>query len=210
MGYLGLDWGNVPSWFTAASFSAAAYVIFRDRTHKRRQQLDSTGFWGEVTSGTFMQSGEERTQITPILYIKNASNLPVYVISVDYEVFAILADLQKTSGYRKPRPLHFKGNLSHATIPPGETKEIVGSSNIITGRYIQSKIQMDDESTMTAAMIVKEVRVQDNSGKTWKVHPRTGSGFERLAEMQNSMDKLVAANPPLRARFWLFILKRFK
>ncbi|MET8997092.1 hypothetical protein [Amycolatopsis sp. NPDC004169] len=202
MGYLGLDWGNVPSWFSAASFSAAAYVIIRDRAHKKRSQIDSVGLWGEIEFEKSAPSDTPSTRIIPTLHVKNASKLPVYLVAGEYELSGQLRRKGSASEYgptnpvMEPFPLSVDGRLGHSVIPPGEMVRIEGVSKVIEGHYDSIKVNSDGDRVANLEVIIKRISVRDNSGTTWKLIPRTGSDqeywfLERQKERYRSIRKFV-------------------
>jgi hypothetical protein len=87
MALFGWDWGNVPSWFSAASFSAAAFVIWRDRKIRVRQQVDQVSVWAdgfkahdetEAPFGGYYLIGE--------IQIKNSGLVAVNVFNILYTI----------------------------------------------------------------------------------------------------------------------------
>ncbi|MFB9684122.1 hypothetical protein [Amycolatopsis plumensis] len=175
VGWLGLDWGNVPGWFSAGSFMAAGYVIVRDRQQKRRQQIDSVGVWGEFD----LCQDENAVNfgfIVPRIYVKNASSLPVYVESVEYEAIYSWSQMAHAGYFMFPFEggvAGFEGRVRDVVVPPGREvmtygvdrrpvgkPEGAGGDASVTSRAPGSKI------------IITEIVLVDNTQRRWKLVPR--------------------------------------
>lgn len=185
VGWLGLDWGNVPGWFSAGSFMAAGYVIIRDRQQKRRQQVDSVGVWGEFD----LCQDEDAVNfgfIIPRIYIKNASSLPVYVESVEYEAVYVWSQVAHSGYYMFPFEGGvggFAGRIQDVVVPPG--REVVTYGVDRRARNRPESAGSDANVTSRAPgskLIITEVVVIDSMQRRWKLVPRTqGAGLASTA-----------------------------
>jgi hypothetical protein len=71
------DWGTVPAWASAGSLVLAFVIFGRER---RRKQIDELGAWSIADSSIDVDIDPLASK--PNLLIKNASNLPIRVLSV--------------------------------------------------------------------------------------------------------------------------------
>lgn len=178
MGWLGLDWGNVPGWFSAGSFMAAAYVISRDRQHRKRQQVDGVGIWGEFD----LCQDEESIEfgfIIPRIHIKNAGVLPVYLERAVYEVSYTWA-VEANGGYFYPdfeaKSGKFSGRISDVVVPPGQEVVVCG----VDRRPVECRRSFGNSGITSRApgnrLTIGEFVIVDNAHRRWKVVPGAGLG----------------------------------
>lgn len=122
MGWLGLDWGNVPSWASAASFSLAGFVILRDRKIRARQQVDQVSAWGDgFTAHEESEMLFEGYYVMANIQIKNSGPLAVHVSNITYTIVAYWADHDEGSllGTYNVAPARIEGQADGATVAPG-------------------------------------------------------------------------------------------
>ncbi|MDS0138694.1 MULTISPECIES: hypothetical protein [unclassified Amycolatopsis] len=164
----------MPSWFSAGSFMAAGYVIIRDRRQKRRQQIDCLGIWGEFD----LCQEEDAVNfgfIVPRIHLKNASDLPVYVESVEYEAVYSWSQLAHSGYYFSPFDGGvggFAGRIRDVVVPPG--REVVSYG--VDRRPIGDPQWIHGDAGVTSRapgskMIILEVVVVDNAQRRWKLVP---------------------------------------
>lgn len=183
------QWGNVPSWFSAGSFMAAAIVIYRDRRLRKKQQLDSIAVRLEVstvmlgrhsdaspTAIRFHATGtnEETDRTSAKVLMKNSSDQAVCVESV--------------SCFLRARRLNGRGLMQvenifrDITLAPGQSvdKEVMSfRSKILDCREDMYKDEkgkyksnlMFDESRQER---IKKLVVLGRMNRRWSVVPKTG------------------------------------
>jgi hypothetical protein len=155
---------------------AAAYVITRDRQHNKRQQVDSVGIWGEFE----LCQDEDSIQhgfVTPLIHVKNASNLPVCVESVHYQAFYTWSCKAAAGYYFFPFDTEegsFQGKIRDIVAPPGEEVVTCGVDKL----PIDQPEASGSNATVTSrapgsGLAIKEFVVIDNSNRRWRVVPRT-------------------------------------
>lgn len=171
MGWLGLEWGNVPSWVSTGGLIIAAAVYVRDRSHRLKFQAQSVGVWATVdivlqTGGTYARIG---------IHAHNASDLPVSIryvwCRVNYNITSI------NSSYRQSNEPASLLRYAPATIPPKSTVTLTSD--------LMCKLQLDDASDATfgivdANALVKRFEVIDNTGIEWAIYPIAGRSSRRV------------------------------
>ncbi|WP_410673801.1 hypothetical protein [Amycolatopsis sp. cmx-4-68] len=181
MGYLGLDWGNVPSWFSAASFGAAAYAIVRDRQYRKRDQINNVGVWGDFRV--------DKAKITPVVHFKNASKLPVYISKVKYRMRYCWFD-EATIIDGEPKmlsyPRGFDGTLSEITLPPEKEASFEGKPFTAKDRPSIATVTVPSRSLYTG-LLITEFTILDNQRRWWTIRPKNGSNAEQYDELMTSM-----------------------
>jgi hypothetical protein len=185
MALFGWDWGNVPSWFSAASFSAAGFVILRDRTIRTRQQVNQIGAWGKFTaSPTTMRddsSGSLIYEFRPSIDFRNSSDLPVTLHALHYSMTWTWdlpnsgANGQLRSVSRKQRAVHRMPTPE--TIPPGSTVALD-----LSGRMTTPEPEPGSRLVEVKILQVDKTMVVDNSGRTWSVEPGSGKLPKRVSK----------------------------
>jgi hypothetical protein len=123
------DWGSVPGWLGAGSLILAFVVFYRDHANAERSQVDLVAAWGEGDYDVRMPGEAEVVEAAIKMYLRNASELPVVVKQLAYEVH--------TRWYVEDReqPMISAWDLVDASEPhhsfvydlqlaPGETKEL--------------------------------------------------------------------------------------
>jgi hypothetical protein len=85
-----VDLGTVPSWLGAGSLLLAFVIFFRDRGNSDRTQVDRLGTWftekyeRRVPGLSKDQGRVEEAAIE--VHVRNASDLPLHVVQLAYEV----------------------------------------------------------------------------------------------------------------------------
>jgi hypothetical protein len=77
-----VDWGSLPAWAGAASLLLALWIVYRDHKNAERAQVDLVGAWAEIEHHP--RSPDEAASVR--LYIRNASQLPIEVVQLAFEV----------------------------------------------------------------------------------------------------------------------------
>jgi len=82
-----VDLGTVPSWFAAGSLLLAFQLFLRDRRNADRAQVDLIGAWGTTAYQPRLPNDPSRVvEATVQPYVRNASELPIEVKRLAYEV----------------------------------------------------------------------------------------------------------------------------
>ncbi|WP_326950250.1 hypothetical protein OG439_16570 [Amycolatopsis sp. NBC_01307] len=173
MGYLGLDWGNVPSWFSAASFGAAAYVIARDRGSKNRNQVNQVGVWLEITPEKMRLSDDSLSETFRItIHVKNSGDLPVRYLGAQVAMQISRSNKLKPEEMpggagtrRRRRTLHTTEDIyvhDRSTVPPG--REVV----IVSDVEIEFKTNRE-LNLLEVHALIDRYDLLDNSMRNWRI-----------------------------------------
>ncbi len=184
MTWLGWDWGNVPSWFSAASFSVAAGAFLRDRSIRRRQQVDQVSAWG----AGFSSHDEEDDPLFRGYYVianiqvKNSGPLAVHVSNISYQISAYWADHDEGAllGTYKTDPVVIEGQADGTTVPPGATLRAydMKTHDILRSRPAPGAVV--GMGVPGTAILVTQYMVIDSHGVGWLVRPTSGRPPKRL------------------------------
>ncbi len=177
----GWQWGNVPSWFSAGSFMAAAFVIIRDRRIRRRHQVDNVGVWGEFSIDESQHIfSSSAGKIVPIIYVKNSSNRPVYIDSIKYEIsysWAVVDTADNLVYIAKDRKHTFTGEVVDISCPPDREVEARGDACAP-----ETEGRPDDPETLAivssrvpgSRVQINKVVITDSQQKRWSLVPKVG------------------------------------
>lgn len=179
MGWLGLDWGNVPSWFSALSFSATALIIWRDRKHRLRRQIEDVGIWVKVDVANDSSEADTETCIRLIstVFARNAANLPIEILSVRYVVRYQLWNVADDINPSHPRLPggHIDCKVHGSVVPPGETLE-----------FEDFPIRLDYDKKVGIIAVgppypgnrvdIIGISARDAAGRKWEISPRQERG----------------------------------
>ncbi|WP_406639107.1 hypothetical protein [Amycolatopsis sp. WGS_07] len=173
------QWGNVPSWFSAGSFMAAAIVIFRDRKIRRRNQIDNLGIWGEFSVAADDNSGSPIVgKLVPKIHVKNPTNLPARIESIHYEVTFSWC-VRYEEGYFMPVNsgwVSFKGHVADFPCPPGETVTAIGKPVSPGLRPMGMEGTIITSEAPGNRISIERVVMRDHRNHKWKVVPKVGFG----------------------------------
>jgi hypothetical protein len=104
-----LDWGSVPAWACAVSLLLAYRIFARDRTAADRAQVDTVGVWWEIERPLAMLDAP-RVNVVKIRWLaRNASDLPVELTNVAWEIDTKWAVPDVAQAYLKPEDPHYPG-----------------------------------------------------------------------------------------------------
>ncbi|UJW32451.1 hypothetical protein L3Q67_01290 [Saccharothrix sp. AJ9571] len=184
MALFGWDWGNVPSWFSAASFSAAAFVIWRDRMIRVRQQVDQVSVWG---NGFAAQEVDEHLfdgyYVTVDIRVKNSGALAVHVSNICYLVVGYWAEVDEDNSileeYRSD-PVRIEGAAEGATVPPGETIRAYDRAVRDVEKDRPRPAAVTGMGVPGSSVLVTQYLVIDSHGNGWRVRPTSGKPPKRL------------------------------
>ncbi|MEV6641108.1 hypothetical protein [Amycolatopsis sp. NPDC051371] len=171
-----LGLGTVPAWASAGSLVLAFVIFGRDRRERRRKQIDELGAWSITDPSIDVDIDSLASK--PNLLIKNASNLPIRVLSVEYLIYRGLGVVN--AGPPESARLIGKVVLHDHVIPPSETVTLVDGVNCAM-RVKDRGHFMDFHGTLAKnAHVTRVTRVYaiDNAGRRWVVRPSRG-GFPR-------------------------------
>jgi hypothetical protein len=178
-----LDLGNVPSWFAAISLLLAFGIFIRDRRNSDRAQVDHVGVWFTETYQRRMPGvGENQARVEEAnidVHVRNASDLPVDVVQLAYEV---------RTGWMVPQgPVEPHGPalayvetvgtgsvrlfLNDFRVPPGETPSMPFPVNV-AHLAPEGAVQLSPIHGVTAT--ASWLLVIDGAGRRWVVRPREG------------------------------------
>jgi hypothetical protein len=175
VGWLGLDCGNVPSWFSALSFSATALIIWRDRKHRLRRQIEDVGVWVklEISDDDTQPEAGVKFRMTPTVWVRNAANLPVEIVSVRYIVRYQWWNLADTVNPDRPRLPggHVECEVRGSVVPPGETQD-----------FKDFPIRLDQKEGYAGLLVgppypgnrvnIVGISARDAAGRKWEISPR--------------------------------------
>lgn len=179
------QWGDVPSWLAAGSLLLAFRVFFWDRVNTERRQVDMVGWWTTISPVTGRHEG---SAITMVLHIRNASELPVDIASMD---------LRPEASWKVTYPVKVTNPGERYTITAASWEMRRGSQD-----YSVRDARILPMETWESAEIVMDVRNQkpsnaieldigrtrcvitlccitDNAGRRWRVSPGKGGRAKR-------------------------------
>jgi hypothetical protein len=180
-----VDWGNVPSWLGAGSLLLAFGIFIRDRWNTDRAQVDRVGVWfTETYERRWPGLGQDQARVeeaTIEVHVRNASDLPVNVVRLAYEV---RASWMVPTEPQSLVPVHVitagdgcvQQFLDDFRVPPGETLNMPSPVNV-AHLAPAGAVQLSPIRGITAA--ASWLLVIDNVGRRWAVRPRTGRAVRR-------------------------------
>jgi hypothetical protein len=168
-----VDLGTVPAWLGAGSLLLAFVIFFRDRGNGDRAQVDRVGVWfTEAYERRFPGLAKDEARVeeaTVEVHVRNASDLPVEVVQLAYEV--------RTSWMVRvqpelPVPVHVvtAGSgcvsqfLNNFRVPPGETLTMSSPVNF-AHLAPEGAVQLAAFGGVTDA--ANWLLVIDNVGRRW-------------------------------------------
>jgi hypothetical protein len=181
------DWGNVPAWLGAGSLLLAYRVFLRDRANVDRAQVDRVGVWGTATYELKPPWEKERVETGEVrLFIRNATDLPVEIRQVSYEVHTTwsVPDLDQCTNPDEPdiwsmepgtRPERYF--VDTIRVAPQETWEHPFPVNFA---------HLAPDGASQPAMFhgvtceISWVLVADNAGRRWELRPMKGLRARRI------------------------------
>jgi hypothetical protein len=175
-----VDWGNAPAWLGAVSLLLAFTIFIRDRGNTDRSQVDRVGVWfTETYEPRFPSAGEDQARVeeaTIDVHVRNASDLPVHVVQLAYEVrTSWMVPVEPQS----PMPAYMETGgegsvqqfLNNFRVPPGET--LNGPSRVNVAHLApEGAVRLSPIRGVTAT--ANWLLVVDNVGRRWVVRPRAG------------------------------------
>jgi hypothetical protein len=212
------QWGNVPSWFSALSFAAAALAFWRDRSIRLRRQVDDVGAWGESNSiRDSLGAGTGHYSIATIITVENATNKNVNVVAIKY-----------SASYRWQR----KANLTYYPLKSKTLTNWTSGSRVkpdleqmFSAKVLLFGKEQEQEGTEldgTIGTTVRAVYLSDSSGLRWVTFPSRRRaprqvGFFRLYGLAiryplgglewSTRGSTFVANQVSRVRGWRFRLQ---
>lgn len=176
-----VDWGNVPAWLGAGSLLLAFMIFIRDRRNSDRTQIDRVGVWFTETYERRMPGvGEDQGRVEEAdiqVHLRNASDLPVDVAQLAYEVRTSWMVPDAPPGSLVPAYAVTAGEggvlqlLNDFRVPPGETLDLpsrVNVAHLAPERAVQLSLIQGVKVTARWLLLV------DNVGRRWVVRPRAG------------------------------------
>ena len=187
------DWGSVPAWLGAGSLLLAYRVFLRDRANAERAQVDRVGVWGVAgyerrspTDAARVETGEVR------LYVKNATDLPIEVRQVAYEIHTNwmapdLTQLPPTAPGEDPKPPHVwleeagtrpqQYFVERIRVAPQETWEHQTEIN-----FAHMAPNGASQPALFHGVVcqISWVLVVDNAGRRWELRPTVGQRARRI------------------------------
>jgi len=174
------DLGTVPAWLGAGSLLLAFVIFSRDRGNTARAQVDRVGVWfTETYERRFPGVGPDQGRVeeaTIAVHVRNASDLPVQVVQLAYEVRTrwMVPVLPES-----PVPAHeetagdgcVRQFLDDFRVPPGETLDMPSPVNV-AHLAPEGAVQLALFRGVTGA--ASWLLVVDNVGRRWIVRPRKG------------------------------------
>lgn len=175
----------MPGWLGAGSLVLAFVIFRRDRSNSDRAQVDRLGVWFTETyerrvPGTGGDQGRVE-EATIGVHVRNASDLPVDVVQLAYEVrTAWMVPAEPAS----PVPVHLQtpgtGSvqqfLNDFRVPPGET---LNMSFLVNVAHLapEGAVQLWPIGGVTVA--TNWLLAIDNVGRRWVIRPREGRAKRR-------------------------------
>ncbi|MFF1496386.1 hypothetical protein [Streptomyces sp. NPDC058304] len=149
-GWLGLDWGSVPTWVGAFSFFVAVLSFLRSQGEKKREHASKVGAWITKTSG----DGADKYYVT----VSNAGTAPAYEIKVkDSRAADTLVEIPELPGNTSVRQEVKKNSASwHPLQSAAPISVRPSASGILTATIMVEQ-----------ATVVLELR--DALGREWKI-----------------------------------------
>jgi hypothetical protein len=169
-----IDWGSLPAWASALSLFLAFLIFWRDRSNAERAQVDLVGAWAKIEH--YPRSPDELAGVR--LYVKNASQLPIEVVQLAFEV---QGRWRVRSGERSWRlvpglksRLWFKENLG---VAPEETWNSSLDANI-ADTIPEEGARLDQLESVRC--VIRWLLVIDSAGRRWRLEPGKGRRAKRI------------------------------
>ena len=171
MGWLGLEWGNVPSWISTGGLVIAAAVYVRDRNHRLKFQAQAVGVW--ATANIVWQEGCAYARVE--ICAHNASDLPASIRYVWYRVGYMVTRVGASYGAERSQEPDSALKETPVTVPPKSTVTLISG--------VMNKLKEESVDTFGITnmnVVVKRFEVIDNSGIVWSIHPMAGRSSRRV------------------------------
>jgi hypothetical protein len=176
------DWGSVPGWLGALSLILAFVIFRRDRQNADRSQVDLVGAWGEATYGR--RAPDTKTPIQDLtatvhMHMRNASDLPVIVKQLAYEVHTRWAVKESDYSWKivdAAEPI--RAFVYDIQLAPDETKDLTPSEHNVAHLTPTGANQLDmiNGVTVRAAWLL----VIDTAGRRWVVEPHKSGRAKKV------------------------------
>jgi hypothetical protein len=165
-----VDLGNVPSWLAAGSLSIAFAILVRDRRNADREQVDRVGIWFTETYDRRPPGADRVEEAAVEVRLRNASDLPVEVVKLAYEVRTRwLVPAGELAYIFTDGSAPLVQLLENVRIPPGETLSAPSPVNV-AHLAPEGAVQIAPIGGVTCA--VDWFFVIDNAGRRWRARPR--------------------------------------
>ena len=173
-----MDWGTVPGWLGAGSLILAFVIFRRDRRNAERSQVDLVGAWGEGAYELVKPGEGEDSKATISMHLRNASELPVVVRQLAYEVhWRWLLRVKE----HPVAPVHDEGDAAKrgffedVQLAPGETKDLTSRAFDLSRRGSRKVVPFGGVTVQVSWLLMI-----DNAGRRWVVKPNKGSRATRV------------------------------
>lgn len=161
------DWGNVPAYFGGLSLLLALRIFQRERTAKERSQVEQVGIWVSVR----LSREHHFPSVFLTSHIKNASNLPVTVHYIHYE---IITEWSKRVGEETLHVTRGKRTsevgVGVGLVPPGSQEDHGEGIGLGVDDHSPGP-GYEPDSPRPARAIIRYALVTDNAGRRWSVRP---------------------------------------
>jgi hypothetical protein len=170
----GLDWGSVPAWAGALSLFLAFRVFLRDRSNAERAQVDLIGVWATWHRFIPETLAEKPYDITVRICAKNASELPVQIVRLAYE---IETQWIHKGGMIAGKPT--QGFADRIWVPPQEPLEKELTVSVADSRP-EGALMLAVIPGQDVDCTIRWLLLVDNAGRKWEVRPGKGSRAKRV------------------------------
>jgi hypothetical protein len=183
-----VDLGSLPAWLGAFSL-LLAYRIFRiDRTNAERAQVDLIGAWATPTydrrwlkeTAEGRNVGGQEVSVQP--YIRNASELPVEIRTLAYEIHTTW--LVQTDGGMAYEPVDgspvVKQFLYDVGVAPQQTWDNAGTASPANVAHTAPEGGLQLSIVRGVWCEVSWLLVVDNAGRRWELRPAKGRRARRI------------------------------
>jgi hypothetical protein len=178
------DLGTVPSWLAVGSLILAYVVFRRDRRNVERSQVALVSAWGEGDYEIKLPGEADVKQATIFMHVRNASELPVIVKQLAYEVRTrwLVEDREQQSMLRVYKPVDapepvraFPHDLQ---LGPAETKDLSPFEVNVEHLAPDGSRQLDIVGGVTVKVAWLLIRT---GGRRWVVKPDVRGGRAKRA-----------------------------
>jgi hypothetical protein len=166
-----VDWGSLPAWAGAVSLLLAFRIFWRDRTNAERVQVDLIGTWWTIEH--YPRSPDEEAGVR--LYIRNASQLPIEVVQLAYEVHGRWRVPSGSHSWRLVAGVNPRRNFLEVLRPVAPEETWNSSNPVNVADTIPEEGARLDPLESVRCVIVWLLLI-DSAGRRWELQPGKGVG----------------------------------
>ncbi len=190
------DYGSVPAWASALSLFLAFVIFRRDRRERITKQVDQVGIWcAKLNYKPDDDPGDNKGPFDIVINIKNASDLPIVVDEVEYNVELGPADgfewtFARTFNLRDAK-VGLSRRIRDGVIGPGESHSSPATLTRRNSGALYDELSKRSRQWKFSRLIVTSALVRDSRGRIWQIYPAGPRRPRRIKEWRRVIRAVV-------------------